>query len=302
MQRIVIGARGSQLSLIQTDIIREKLRNIFPETDITVKIIKTTGDKNMNPVPLDSIGKGWFTKEIDRALLREEIDLAVHSLKDLPEILPDGLIIAAIPEREDAREVLVSKKGLQLSDLPSGAIIGTDSARRQSQLLSLRPDFVINSIRGNVNTRLKKLFEENYDALVLAAAGLLRLGVTEKITQYFSPVAFIPSPGQGALAVVIKQSNTKLKEIVTGVNHAPTVNLVMAERAFSSAIGGGCKQPVGAYAALEGKKLVIHGFVGSLDGKQIERDVVKGDAAKGITLGRELAEKLLQKSKSWYRV
>lgn len=239
MDKLIIGTRGSQLSLAQTEIIKEKLQRFFPKTQIEIKIIKTTGDINMNPVPLDTVGKGWFTKELDKALLDGRIDLAVHSLKDLPEELPEGLIIAAIPEREDAREALVSKNNISFEKLKKGAVIGTDSTRRQSQILQKRPDLKVKSIRGNVITRLKKLESGEFDGIFLAVAGLKRLGLANCITQYFSEKDFIPSPGQGALAITIKKNNKILLHQLKKINHEETLIAVTAERAFSRALGGG---------------------------------------------------------------
>lgn len=302
MHDIIIGTRGSQLSLKQTSIVQQQIQSLLPESTISVKIIKTTGDSNMNPVPLDSIGKGWFTKELDKELLKGNIDIAVHSLKDLPEILTSGLMIAVIPDREDAREALITNTNLSLQTLPKGAVIGTDSSRRKAQILFQRPDLIVKSVRGNVNRRLAKLDAGEYDALFLAVAGLKRLGLEKRITQYFDPTDFIPSPGQGALAVVINQQNTKLKTILKKLNHLPSVTAVKAERAFSKEAGGGCKMPIGAYALCEGDTLTLYGVIGSLDGKHLEKDMIKGDARKPITLGKTLARELLHTCKPWYKI
>ena len=301
IDKIIIGTRGSQLSLIQTNIVKDLIQIALPHTTISITTITTKGDKNMSPVPLDSVGKGWFTKEIDKALIEGKIDVAVHSLKDLPERLPPDLIIVAIPEREDAREALVSKNRLTLEQLPKGAIIGTDSTRRKVQVLYRRTDLIIESIRGNVNRRLEKLETQNYDALMLAVAGLKRLGLEERITQYFAADDFIPSPGQGALAVVIKRDNLKLAQVLKKINHLPTIRVIKAERAFSSAIGGGCKMPVGAYGVYKGKSITLYGVIGSLDGKHLITASFEGDAAKPTQVGKRLAEELLEKSKEWYR-
>jgi hydroxymethylbilane synthase len=300
MKKIIIGARGSKLSLIQTDIIKNHLQPFLPNTQIEVKVIKTTGDKNMSPVPLDSIGKGWFTKEIDKELLDGDIDMAVHSLKDLPEVLPEGLILAAIPQREDAREALVSKDNLTLDNLKKGSIIGTDSNRRMSQILHRRPDIIVKSIRGNVNRRLEKLDNGEYDGVSLAVAGLKRLGLEKRITQYFPVTDFIPSPGQGALAVVIKKTNKKLYKLLQKINDKPTIQAVKAERAFSKAIGGGCKTPVGAYAEIKKGNLSLHAVVGSLNGKHLVKSALIGEPSKPIILGKELAQSIFQKCSPWY--
>lgn len=256
----------------------------------------------MNPVPLDSIGKGWFTKELDRALITETVDMAVHSLKDLPEVLPPGLIIAATPAREDAREALVSSSGLTFQKLKRGAVIGTDSARRKTQILQKRPDLRVESIRGNVDRRIEKLDNGQYDAVILAAAGLKRVGLEDRIVEYFDETDFIPSPGQGALAIVIKEENKLLQHAVTKLSDRSTVIAVTAERAFAKAMGGGCKMPVGAYAKVLDNTIIIHGVVGSLDGQYLEQDSLQGNITKPIALGKTLASRLLQKAKPWHLV
>lgn len=299
MKKIIIGARGSNLSLIQTKIIKELLLVHNPKLQVEIKIIKTTGDTNMSPIPLDTVGKGWFTKELDNALLKKTIDVAVHSLKDLPEMLPDELCIAAIPEREDAREALVTKNGLKLADLPKGAIIGTDSTRRKTQVLHKRKDLVIQSIRGNIDRRIEKLDKGQYDALVLAVAGLKRLELTKRITEYFSIADMIPSPGQGALAVVTRKSDTTLNKFLKKINHQSTIKEVTAERAFSQTFGGGCKMPVGAYAISSNKTMKLYGMVGSLDGKHIKKATLVGGITNPQSLGKKLANQLLQKAR-WY--
>lgn len=295
-KKIIIGTRGSQLALAQTNIIKEKLQTLLPKVSIDVKIITTTGDKNMIPVPLDSVGKGWFTKEIDKALLEGQIDLAVHSLKDLPEVLPVGLIIAAIPEREDAREAFISKDNVPFSKLKKGAVIGTDSTRRKVQLLHKRPDLQVTSMRGNVNRRLEKLMTGDYDGIFLAVAGLKRLGLENHITDYFSEVDIIPSPGQGALAVVIRKNNRRLFVILQKLNHLPTIHQVKAERSFSKVFGGGCTMPIGAYAQYRGEKFTLYGVVGSPDGEHMVKDSLQGDISTFEKLANKLAERMLKKA------
>jgi len=300
MDKLIIGTRGSQLSLTQTEIIKEKLQQISTKTQIEIKIIKTTGDENMNPVPLDTVGKGWFTKELDKALLDKRIDLAVHSLKDLPEELPEGLIIAAISEREDAREALVSKNNISFEKLKEGAVIGTDSVRRKSQILHKRPDLKVKSIRGNVITRLKKLDNGEYDGIFLAVAGLKRLGLANHITQYFSENDFVPSPGQGALAITIRKDNKLLLRQLKKLNHEETLIAVVAERAFSQALGGGCKMPVGAYATIKQNKINLQGFVGSDDGIQIYKESTQGSRFLPERVGINMANTFLEKGYSWF--
>ena len=209
---LIIGPRGSELAHVQAGIVRHALQAVEPKLQIQVKIIRTYGDVNQQPIPLDTIGKGWFTKEIERALLDGSIDLAVHSLKDLAHEIPAGLHIGAHLPREDARDVLITKHGESLEELPRGAIIGTDSLRRQTQMCALRPDVKAQSLRGNVLTRLKKLSSENYNAIILAAAGLKRLGLENRITRYFDPIEMTPAPGQGILALQAKQNGAELQQ------------------------------------------------------------------------------------------
>lgn len=300
MRTITIGARGSKLSLIQAAMVQKQLQFLDKTLTIEINVIKTQGDKDMRPVPLDTIGKGWFTKELDKALLDGSIDLAVHSLKDIPEALPEGLILAAILEREDAREAFVSSDNKPFSKLKKGAVIGTDSTRRKAQILQKRPDVVVKSIRGNVNTRLAKLEQAEYDGIFLAVAGLKRLGLEHRITEYFSEDAMVPSPGQGALVVVCKKDNRKLLQLLKKINHKPTVLAVKAERAFSKTFGGGCKIPVGAYTKYEEKSLILTGYVGSNDGKHHVQETLKGRSSAPIALGKLLGERLLKKSKPWF--
>ncbi|HSW97891.1 MAG TPA: hydroxymethylbilane synthase [Candidatus Saccharimonadales bacterium] len=300
MDKLVIGTRGSKLSLTQTEIVQKKLQIIFPKKKIEIKIIKTTGDVNMNPIPLDTIGKGWFTKELDKALLDEKIDMAVHSLKDIPEVLQDGLSIAAIPEREDAREALVSKNNVPFEKLKKNAVVGTDSARRKSQILHKRPDLIVKSIRGNIHTRLKKLDSGEYDGILVAVAGLKRLGLQSRISQYFSETDIVPSPGQGALAITVKKNNTRLIKELEKLNNSEIVTSVYAERAFSKALGGGCKMPVGSFATVKQNKIVLHGFVGSLDGSEIYKDTLHGSITLPEIVGTKMANKFLKKRYAWF--
>jgi hydroxymethylbilane synthase len=298
-KKIIIGARGSKLSLVQVDIIKQQLQRVLPHSEIVIKIIKTTGDRNMSPVPLDSVGKGWFTKELDKALFEGKIDIAVHSLKDIPETLSKELIIAAIPEREDAREALISKNNIPFIKLKKGAVIGTDSLRRKTQILHQRPDIIVKSIRGNVNTRVAKFDKGEYDGIFLAVAGLKRLGLEDRITQYFKPADIIPAPGQGALAVVARGNDEKLLTILTKLNHKETIAAVKAERAFSRAFGTGCKLPVGGYAHITKEKIILYGMVGSEDGTHIAKDSISGNSTAPVTIGKKLAKLLLRKS-PWY--
>ena len=301
-KKIIIGTRGSQLSLTQTNLVKELLQPFVEDQTIEIKTITTSGDKNMKPIPLDTIGKGWFTKEIDKQLLAGTVDFAVHSLKDLLDTLTPGLTIAAIPLREDPREALVARDGKTLSKLKPGAVIGTDSLRRRIQILKLRPDLSVKSVRGNVNKRLEKLEAGEYDALFLAVAGLNRLGLEKRITEYFDPKTFIPSPGQGALAVVSKKSKHILTNTLSKLNHPESVIAVTAERAFSAATGGGCSMPVGAYAECKGKTLTLYGMLGSEDGEHIVYGSLKGHSDQPKDLAEKLASKLLQEAKDWYQL
>lgn len=301
-KNIIIGTRGSQLSLTQTTIVKNLLQVLIPETEIEIQTITTAGDKDMRPIPLDTIGKGWFTKEIDKQLLDGRIDIAVHSLKDLLDTLTPGLIIAAIPEREDPREALVSRNGFSLQKLKKGSVIGTDSLRRKIQIQKLRPDIEVRSVRGNVNKRLEKLDAGEYDGLFLAVAGLKRLGLEKRITEYFDAKEFIPSPGQGALAVVCKAENKRLLKTLSQLNHGPSVIAVTAERAFSAETGGGCSMPVGAYAQCTETSILLYGMIGSEDGVHMIKDSIRGEIGDPKSLARELSQNLLHVAASWYHI
>lgn len=294
MYTLIIGTRGSDLAIKQTEIIQEAILKAHPDIHIEMRIIKTEGDRNMQPIPTESIGKGWFTKEIEEQLLKGAIDIAVHSLKDLPEILPRGLHIGAISKREDVRDVLISHQGATLNELPEGAVIGTDSIRRKIQIMRINPHVVVKSIRGNVNTRLQKLEEGEYDALVLAAAGMERLGFQNRISGYFSPESIVPAPGQGALAVEIRSDDAKAQELLAAVHDIPTFDAITAERAFAASIGGGCKFPIGAYATCHKEALTLKGFLGSFTGVALVTDTITGKRSQASDLGKRLAKRMLK--------
>lgn len=296
--RIIIGTRGSDLARKQTEIVSELLRGAHPDLEIEVKVISTEGDRNQNPITTEVVGKRLFTKDIEDALLAGTIDMAVHSLKDLPAELPDGLTIGAIPVRADVRSVLVSKSGASLLQLPAGAVIGTDSALRKSLLLNVRPDLTVKSIRGNVPTRLEKMKNEGYDALMLAAAGLHRLGLEGRITEYFDPTETLPAPGQGAMAVEIRSGDTERAELVSAIADRDTTIAVTAERAFSAQLGGGCKTPIGAYAQCIGQTLRLYGCVGAVDGANVRRGWHEGDASASEQVGAALAKQLAAQAAS----
>ena len=282
---LIIGSRGSQLALWQARWVQGRLAALGMES--CIEIIKTTGDR-ITSVPLSSVGgKGLFTKEIEEALLARQVDLAVHSLKDLPTAIPAGLQITAIPEREDPRDAIV---GRRLAELSEGAKVGTSSLRRSEQLRRMRPDLQVESVRGNVDTRLRKLDEGQYAAIVLATAGLNRLGLSSRIAEALEPEVMCPAVGQGALAV-----ETRLGENAChALDHAATRAAVTAERAVLSALGGGCLTPIGAHARVDGERLRIMAIVLSTDGAESVRDLAEGLASEAALVGRELGEKLLR--------
>lgn len=292
---IVVGTRGSALAQWQADYIIAALRSIDSGVSTRIHIIKTTGDKDQARPLAELGGLGVFTKEIEQALLAHEIDLAVHSLKDLPTEATNGLTIAAIPEREDPRDCLVSRLGLGLNDLPPGARVGTSSTRRSAQVLALRPDLQIIPLRGNVDTRLRKATsgdKSEYDAVILAAAGIIRLGRASEITEYLPLETFLPDPGQGALAVQIRAGDTELAARLAPLDHPPTRSAVTAERAFLQALGGGCRMPVGAYAEGRDGALRLVGMLASGNGRSIARGEIQGQSSRAEDLGFELAERL----------
>ena len=283
---IVIGSRGSALALWQAHHIAGKLAELGVETRL--EIIKTTGDK-IQDVPLAKVGgKGLFTKEIEEALLERKIDLAVHSMKDMPTGVPEGLVISAIPEREEPRDAMV---GATLSDLQHGARIGTSSLRRASQLLALGRGFMIENLRGNVDTRLRKLDEGQYDAIVLAAAGLRRLGWQDRIRELIPADVMCPAVGQGALAIETRDSG-EAREMARKLDHASTRACVEAERAMLAVLGGGCQVPIGAHAQLAGSEITLHAIVASPDGQRIIRGKLSGSDPQqvGAALGQRLLD------------
>lgn len=290
MERLVVGSRGSALALKQTGLMVERLKSLRPGLEIEVRVIKTTGDKILHE-PLTRIaGRGFFVAEIERALLRGQIDLAVHSMKDLPAEMTPGLCIAAIPEREDPSDALISR-GPGLRDLPAGARIGTSSPRRRAQLLHFRPDLEVVDVRGNLDTRLRKLDEGLFDAIVLAYAGLHRMGWADRITEKIPPEICLPAVGQGALAIQAREDDREVNDLLSALDHAESRIAVTAERAFMHALGGGCQVPVGALGSIEGDKIVLNGVVAGLDGTTLVRGKVSGDAPE--RLGTELAAVLL---------
>ena len=292
---IVIGTRGSRLAIWQAEWVQGKLREAVPDVDVTLRRIKTSGDKILD-VPLAKIGgKGLFVKEIEEALLAGEVDVAVHSMKDVPAILPEQLDIVSVPKREDPRDALLSRTGVKLDDLPLGVRIGTSSLRRQAQLCHYRPDLRIEMLRGNLDTRLRKLKEGDYDAIVLAAAGLKRMGWISEVTEFLSTTVCLPAIGQGALGLQARSDDEFMRNVLSVLDHGPTRSAVTAERAFLTRLEGGCQAPIAAYAQVTGDQVMIEGLVASVDGGRIVRDAVKGPSADATILGRQLAEGLLEK-------
>jgi hydroxymethylbilane synthase len=293
---LIIGSRGSKLALWQARWIRAHIARFHPEVTAEIEIIKTTGDVKTEPLSVIG-GKGVFTKELEDALLAGRIDLAVHSLKDLPTILPDLLTIAAICEREDARDALVLRDGQTLGsvkDLPPGAVVGTSSQRRLAQLKYLRRDIVSKELRGNVDTRLRKLDEGQYDALLLAAAGLRRLELESRISALIATDEMLPAVGQGALAVETRTNDHSTIALVRSLNHEATQVACASERAFLRGLGGGCQLPIAGYAVTSGNALVLEGLIADPAGQEIVRGKLTGSTAEAEDLGSRLAYQLLK--------
>lgn len=294
---LVIGSRGSKLALTQAELVKAELEQRDPEADVRIEIIKTSGDASA--APLSAIGgKGVFTKELEEALLDGRINIAVHSLKDLPTIIPEQLVIAAICKREDPRDALVMNRTLQgvftsIRDLKQGARVGTSSPRRLAQLKHLRHDLVIMELRGNVDTRLRKLDEDQYDALVLACAGLRRLGLEKRISAALPPDEMLPAVGQGALGIEVRADDEATIAAVTKLDHKFTRLACMAERALLRSLGGGCQLPIAAYAVVRDKRIRLDGLVADTQGERIVRDRVSGGLDEAEELGKRLGEQLL---------
>jgi hydroxymethylbilane synthase len=298
-----IGSRGSRLALWQAEHVRALLGRAAPGQEVRLVTVKTTGDRILD-APLSRIGdKGLFTKELEAALLEREIDVAVHSLKDLPTKLPPELAIGAIIEREDPRDALIGPAGKTLASLPAGARIGTSSLRRRAQILALRADLVVEDLRGNVPTRIEKLGDGKVDAIVLARAGLVRLGLDSRITEVLPPDRMLPAVGQGAIALQTRREDLVTARLIAPLEHVPTRLAVTAERALLSRLEGGCQVPIGALATWEGSSLVLRGLVADLDGGSVVRSEAAADLSKepgaaseshAAALGDALAERLLE--------
>jgi len=296
MKRTIrIGTRGSQLALYQAKRVKATLENIFPELQVELKIIKTKGDKILD-VALSKIGdKGLFTKEIENELLDGSVDLAVHSLKDLPTLLPEGLKLGAVLERGEFRDALVSTNGKKLADLKAGDVVATSSLRRIAGLLKINDKIIIKDIRGNVNSRLQKMEDGYCDAMIMAAAGLQRLGLEKYITEIIDPEVLMPAVSQGAIAIETRLNDPEIDLLMEKMNHPDTWNAIIAERAFLAHLEGGCQVPLGCYSKIENGILNMSGFVASIDGKQYIREDISAEITKGAEIGVQLAEKMLEK-------
>jgi hydroxymethylbilane synthase len=293
VSRIRIGTRGSALALWQAEHVKACLEGLGHAVDL--RVITTTGDRLLDR-RLDSVGgKGAFLKEIEEAMLAGEVDLAVHSLKDVPAVLPDGLSLGAVLERADPRDALLSS-GPRLAELPAGATVGTTSLRRQALLRALRGDLVLADLRGNVDTRIRRLREGRFDAILLAMAGLTRLGRADEVTEALDPRQFVPAAGQGAIALECRDGDRAVRDAVAPLDHAPTARAVTAERAFLAALGGGCNVPLGAHAFAAGDQLELVAFVGAADGSVLLRGDRRGSDPEG--LGRALADDLRSRGAS----
>ena len=294
-EKLVIASRESALAMWQAKHIQARLQALYPNCEVSILGMTTTGDQILDS-PLARIGgKGLFVKELETALANGSADLAVHSMKDVPMNLPEGFAMAATGEREDPRDAFVSNNFASLEVLPHGSIVGTSSLRRQSQLQARFPHLKIESLRGNVQTRLRKLDEGQYAAIILAAAGLIRLGLGDRIRQLIAPQDSIPAVGQGALGIEINAARTDLLEALAPLNHIDTQLCVEAERGMSRALAGSCTVPLGAYAMREGDEISITGFVASVDGKQMLRETVRGSINNAEAVGKALANQLIAK-------
>ena len=292
-RKIKIGSRGSPLALWQANWIKDQLESRNPDIPVEIVIIKTSGDK-IQDVPLAKIGgKGLFVKELEEALLRKDVDFAVHSMKDMPIKFPFALCIASVTKRENPFDALISRNNIKLNDLPKGAKIGTGSLRRASQLLHYRPDLNLIPLRGNVETRIKKLETEGLDAIILATAGLIRLGCGDKISEIISPEILLPAMGQGAVGIEARKHDVDNQILLADMDDENTHLALDAERAVVTQLEGGCNVPIGAFATIEGNEMTLRGLVASLDGKTLYKKELKGDKVNAVALGNEMGNALL---------
>lgn len=291
--KIVIATRESQLALWQANNVKASLEALYPEINVELLGMTTKGDQILDS-PLSKIGgKGLFVKELEKALLDGEADIAVHSMKDVPMEFPEGLGLSVICKREDPTDAFVSNTYNSIEELPQGAVVGTSSLRRSCQLQMHRPDLVIKNLRGNVNTRLRKLDEGEYDAIILATAGLVRLEMGDRIKTRISDTFSLPAGGQGAMGIECRSDDAELIKLLAPLQHQETTYRVIAERAVNKRLNGGCQAPIACFALLEGDELFIRGLVGSTDGKSMVRGEIRGDKANAEALGIQLAEQLL---------
>lgn len=294
-KKIVIGSRGSILALAQSEIVKQQLEKNFSEYEFEIKKIVTSGDKDLisNWNNSDKSLKSFFTKEIEIELLNGTIDLAVHSMKDMPSISPEGLVCGAVPDREDQRDVLISKNSKTLMELPKGAIVGTSSLRRTMNIKSLRPDLQIKQLRGNIHTRLNKLKTEDYDAILLAAAGLKRVGLENEITEYLDPKIFLPAPAQGVLHIQCRENDEEIKNILKTIHKEDIEKIVVIEREFSKIFDGGCHTPMGCYSEVNGDKITFYG-VYFKDNLGYTASITE-KLSEGIRVAQKLADTIKEK-------
>tara|TARA_B110000196_G_scaffold179533_1_gene153943 strand:+ start:269 stop:1180 length:912 start_codon:yes stop_codon:yes gene_type:complete len=290
MSSIIIGSRGSSLALLQSHHIRNLLQSAHPHLGVEIKTIQSLGD-NQQETPLPEIGaKGLFTAEIESELLSQKIDLAVHSLKDLPSTLPDGLKYIGSPKREDARDVFISHKWRSLEDAPVKSIIATGSTRRKAQFLEVRSDLEFRDLRGNIETRLNKLKTEGWDGIIMAAAALHRLNMSDQITRYLDPLQFVPAVGQGAIGLEIKQGREKLEKLLDSIIDIESTQCCQAERLFLSRLEGGCSSAIGCWGRMENRRFLITGYAAASNGSKVVRKSLKGMPADSDQLALQLAE------------
>jgi hydroxymethylbilane synthase len=296
--KLIVGTRGSELALWQSRFVQSRLSSFFPSLHIELIVIKTLGDKILDS-PLAKIGgKGLFTKELEKALLEGSIDVAVHSMKDIPTQIPEGLQIGAITEREDVHDIFIAhpkKSYTKIEDLPQGAKIATGSLRRRSQLLHWRSDLVVIDLRGNLNTRLKKLEESNWDGMILARAGIKRLGWEDRITQILPFELMLPAVGQGALGIELRFGDERVSNTVSPLHHFETAQAVLGERSFLRYLEGGCQIPIGTHGRIENGRFVLDAVIGSMDGTKTVKGHIAGDPEQSESLGKELAAQLLER-------
>ena len=290
--KLIIGTRGSKLALFQANLVKSKLKTAYPSLEVVINIIKTKGDKILD-IALSKIGdKGFFTKEIQDSLYKKEVDIAVHSLKDLPTELPKGTQLGAIMERANHRDVLVSVDGKKLADFTSDDKIATSSLRRKSQLIQLNKEVQVVEIRGNVDTRIRKMHDGHCQGIIMAAAGVERLGLNNHITEYLNENQMLTAPGQGAIALEIREGDNEILDILSVLNHKKSSICVTAERSFLNRLEGGCQIPFAAHATLDGDTLTVEGLVATLDGRKIQREKITGNSKDAIQLGIDLANSI----------